>query len=174
MVPESNGALELLYHRGVRPTRSGDIELARPSDQDAVAACVYAAYRHYTTRLGREPAPMLADYATLIARGRVYLVRERAHGVVCGVLVIEPQDDALFIENVAVHPGHQRQGLGRRLLLFAEQQAANQGLNQLRLYTNELMTENIAYYRRLGYEEVDRRTDHGFRRVFMRKVLAAG
>jgi hypothetical protein len=33
------------------------------------------------------------------------------------------------------------------------------------------MTENIAYYRRLGYEEVERRVDEGFRRVFMKKVL---
>lgn len=151
-----------------------DIELAQPPDCVAVSACVRAAYAHYVARLGRKPAPMLADYGTLIAQGLVYVLREPTRGVLCGVLVMMPDNDGIFIENVAVHPEHQRRGLGRRLLSFAERQALASGLSELRLYTNELMTENIAYYRRLGYEEVDRRMDHGFRRVFMRKVLQDG
>lgn len=43
------------------------IRLATEDDQDAVVACVAAAYRIYLTRLGRKPAPMLADYGALIA-----------------------------------------------------------------------------------------------------------
>jgi ribosomal protein S18 acetylase RimI-like enzyme len=116
---------------------------------------------------------MLADYEALIDRGLVYVLRGPAQGAIRGVLVMEPHGDTMFIDNVAVHPEHQHKGLGRRLLLFAEQQAVTRRLNELRLYTNELMTENIAYYRRRGYEEVERRTEHGFRRVFMRKVLKA-
>jgi ribosomal protein S18 acetylase RimI-like enzyme len=93
-------------------------------------------------------------------------------GVVRGVLVMMPEADALFIENVAVHPVHQQQGLGRRLLEFAEQQARATGLSALTLYTNEQMVENIAIYRYLGFEETDRKQDHGFHRVFMRKSLS--
>jgi hypothetical protein len=33
------------------------------------------------------------------------------------------------------------------------------------------MTRNIALYARLGYAEVERRAEHGFARVFMRKRL---
>jgi hypothetical protein len=33
------------------------------------------------------------------------------------------------------------------------------------------MTENRAWYARLGYVEFDRRTEHGFSRVFLRKSL---
>jgi hypothetical protein len=33
------------------------------------------------------------------------------------------------------------------------------------------MVENIAFYTRLGYCETARRTDDGFRRVFMEKQL---
>lgn len=33
------------------------------------------------------------------------------------------------------------------------------------------MTENRAFYARLGFEEVDRRIDAGYHRVFLRKVL---
>jgi ribosomal protein S18 acetylase RimI-like enzyme len=144
---------------------------AQPADAAAVAACVQAAYAKYVPRIGQEPAPMRADYDSLIARGVVYVLREPTGGGVHGVLVMWPEAGALFIENVAVHPDHQGQGFGYRLLTFAEDQARAAGLPELRLYTHELMTENIAYYRRLGYEEIERRLDHGFRRVFMRKVL---
>ena len=34
------------------------------------------------------------------------------------------------------------------------------------------MTENIAMYARGGYEEIDRRTERGFPRVYMRKQLS--
>ena len=34
------------------------------------------------------------------------------------------------------------------------------------------MVENIALYQRIGYAEVERREDEGFRRVFMRKPVA--
>ena len=151
---------------------SPQIELAQPADCAAVAACVHAAYAPYVARIGREPAPMLADYEALIRRGVAYVVRDTASAeTVRGVLIMEPFDNALFIENVAVHPEHQHQGLGLRLMRFAEQQAAAKGLTELRLYTNERMTENIAFYQRLGYQEVERRTADGFRRVFMRKFL---
>lgn len=45
------------------------------------------------------------------------------------------------------------------------------GLNRLSLYTNEVMTENLAIYSRLGYREVDRREAEGYRRVFMEKYI---
>jgi hypothetical protein len=34
-----------------------------------------------------------------------------------------------------------------------------------------VMTENIAIYTHLGYEEIDRRTEDGYRRVFMERAL---
>jgi hypothetical protein len=55
---------------------------------------------------------------------------------------------------------------------FAEDTARARGLRELLLYTNELLPENAEYYQSLGYEEVGRLADVGFRRVFMRKLLA--
>ena len=77
-----------------------------------------------------------------------------------------------FIENVAVDPAFQGQGLGRRLMAFAEERAREYGLHELRLYTNEVMVENLAFYRSLGFVEVERHVDEGYRRVFLRKSLA--
>ncbi|HEX3825400.1 MAG TPA: hypothetical protein VHV79_13150 [Mycobacteriales bacterium] len=34
------------------------------------------------------------------------------------------------------------------------------------------MTENLAIYRHLGYVEVDRRTDGGYQRSYIEKLLA--
>lgn len=63
---------------------------------------------------------------------------------------------------------------GRGLLAFAEERARAVGLlPALRLYTNAAMTENLALYWRLGYEEADRGMDNGFERVFLVKRLVA-
>jgi len=45
------------------------------------------------------------------------------------------------------------------------------GVDVVELYTNEIMTENIAIYTRLGYDEIERKHEDGFNRVFFRKLL---
>lgn len=144
------------------------MRLAEPADVPAIVACVRAAYALYVPRIGREPAPMNADYLELVRRGSVWVLRD-----VAGVLVAFPVDGALFVENVAVEPARQGQGLGRELLSLAEQLCREHGLPELRLYTNARMTENLALYAHLGYVEYERRTENGFERVYLRKRLAS-
>ena len=147
-----------------------EIRAARSEEAASVAALVGVAYAKFIGRIGRKPAPMLADYPELIARGVVYVVsgakRLRA------VLVMLRQGDHLFLENIAVHPDDQGRGFGRQLMTCVDQHAKLLGLDAVDLYTNELMTENLAFYLHLGFVEIDRRTEDGFQRVFMRKVLA--
>jgi ribosomal protein S18 acetylase RimI-like enzyme len=114
---------------------------------------------------------MLADYAALIRSGAVHVLDGDP---IAGVLVLIPEGDAVLVENVAVHPSRQREGLGRKLMRFVEEFARERGLRGIALYTNERMTENIAFYEGLGFEEVGRRLDDGYRRVFMRKELPRG
>ena len=146
------------------------IRLATQDDVTQIVRLVNAAYATYLDRMEKPPEPMLTDYTGLIASGGVYVLTSSAE--IAGVLVMEEQNRALFIENVAVDPAFQGQGLGRRLMAFVEQYTREQGLRELRLYTNEVMTENLAFYRRLGFREVERRVDDGYRRVFLRKSLA--
>ena len=150
------------------------IRLAAAGDTGAVAACVDAAYAVYGDRLGRKPAPMLADYGELIGQGRVWVAVEGQSATVRGVLVLDAAADHLLIWNVAVDPAVQGRGLGRGLLAFAEEHAAGLGLPELRLFTNELMHENVAFYARLGYVETERRTEGPYRRVYLRKALPNG
>lgn len=146
-----------------------EIHLAQLGDLDAVHDCVTAAYSSWIKRIGRRPMPMDDDYAALIRAGEVYVMC--GPEAVSAVLVVRPLAETLLIENVAVYPAHQKRGLGRALLRFAEQIALQHGLASATLYTNVLMTENIALYRRLGYIETERRSEQSFERVYMRKPL---
>ena len=150
---ESAGALEI---RGAVPGEGG-----------AARAIVQRAYEGYVARMGRRPAPMDDDYAARVWGGQVDLAVLAGEPV--GVIVMVRGADHLLIENVAVDPVREGQGIGRALLAHAERVAADGGLGELRLYTNAAMTENLELYPRLGYVESGRRREHGFDRVFFVK-----
>jgi ribosomal protein S18 acetylase RimI-like enzyme len=61
--------------------------------------------------------------------------------------------------------------VGRALLELADVEASAQGYGELRLYTHEAMTENIALYARIGWIETHRGKQEGYQKVFMRKPL---
>jgi ribosomal protein S18 acetylase RimI-like enzyme len=148
------------------------IRRARAGDAAAAAEITSAAYRPYIERIGREPAPMGADFDSLIGAGAVWVATE--DGRVVGVLVLELRDTALLLESVAVDPAHQGHGIGRSLIDHAEQVARDAGLDAVELYTNAHMTENLRLYPSLGYGLIDRRREDVFDRVFFRKSLAPG
>jgi ribosomal protein S18 acetylase RimI-like enzyme len=160
------------------PTRDLDddpptmIRSANARDRAAVEAIVHAAYSIYVERIGKMPGPMLDDYARLIELGAVSVL-EAPDGVIAALIVLLPQPDHLLLDNIAVHPDHQGRGLGRRLVAFSEKEARRLGYAELRLYTHQTMTENIALYTRLGFEETGRGTEAGYDRVFMTKPVGA-
>lgn len=136
--------------------QTGTFRLATPADLDAVVAITDAAYAHYVPRLGRKPQPMTTDYAPMIAAEQVWLLDIDAQPA--GLIILVDKDDHLLIYSVALRPEAQGRGLGRLLLNFAEQQTRAAGYNLVRLYTNSLMTENIARYTHIGYIETKRET----------------
>jgi len=141
--------------------------LAVPADLSQVQAIVAASYEKYVTRMDSAPAPMHRDYVDAIDRELIWVVGEPIDGLIS----LTQSEGALLIENVAVHPSVQGSGLGRRLMEFAESVAMTRGLHRLALYTNEAMTENVLIYGHLGFTEVDRRTEDGYRRIYMEKRL---
>jgi GNAT superfamily N-acetyltransferase len=146
---------------GIRPARAGDVA--------AIGAIVDAAYAVYIPRMGKKPGPMLDDYAARVAEGVVWVAEQ--DGKVAGVVVLLPEDEHLLLDNVAVAPEAHGKGVGRALVAFAEAEARRRGHAEIRLYTHEKMTENIAMYPRLGYEETHRAQQAGYDRVFFRKKL---
>ncbi len=146
------------------------LRLADDGDVPAIVAVVHAAYQHYAPLIGRTPLPMLTDYAVAVRKHAVWVIEE-ASGIV-GVLELDLRDDHLWIENVAVAPGAQGRGLGRQLLIHAEDEARRLGRQEVGLLTNERYTANIAMYTRYGYRETHRQPHLGTDLVFFRKTLS--
>jgi GNAT superfamily N-acetyltransferase len=140
---------------------------ATAADLPAIKALIDAAYARYLTRMDKPPGPMLRDYGPSVEAGTTWVTGSP----ITAVLTVSPSDNNLLIENIAVHPSAQGRGLGRALMSFAEQEAARRGLTRMALYTHEVMTENQAIYARLGYTEVERRAEDGYRRIYMEKRL---
>lgn len=84
------------------------------------------------------------------------------------------EDDRLHILEFDVHRRHQGQGLGRRLLAFAIDEARGRGLSGLSLTTFRDIPWNAAFYASMGFEALapgtaprtlqaylDREVEHG-------------
>ena len=155
------------------------IRAAEPDDVEAIADIVERAYCVYIERIGLRPGPMDDDHGEQVQRGLVHVAEdgrrdagEEDGAEIVGLIVLEESGDRLVIENVAVDPARQGEGIGRRLLEFAEEAARRAGIETVALYTHELMSENLALYARLGYEEDERRRVEAFSRVFSRVFMS--
>ena len=144
------------------------IRQAHRNDCATVRRIARAAYSRYLSRMDREPALMNEDYEARAEEGSLYVL-ETAEGI-WGFLVLIPKDNALLLDNLAVDPAAQGMGYGRALLAFTEERALEAGFAAVTLYTNEVMTENLELYTRLGYSETGRAVCDGFRRVFFSKA----
>jgi steroid delta-isomerase-like uncharacterized protein len=143
---------------------------AQQHDVATLTELAQAAYALYTSRMDRVPAPMTVDYAELVHSAAVWVAEQDAR--VVGMVTLVPDHDVLLLDNLAVWPDMQGGGIGTRLLELAERVANQHGAREIRLYTNEAMTENLQYYPRHGYAETHRAGQDGYRRVFFSKRLS--
>ena len=120
-----------------------------PADADAIRALTREAYAKWVSVIGREPLPMSADYERAVREHRFDLLFAAERLV--ALIETDVREDHVLIVNVAVAPDLQGQGLGRRMLAYADALARIEGLREVRLYTNARFEANIAIYRRLGY-----------------------
>jgi ribosomal protein S18 acetylase RimI-like enzyme len=148
------------------------VRRATAGDAACVGAIARAAYAKYLPRIGPELPPMLADFAAEIAADHVMVIE--TDGAIDGYMIAWREIDVYFIDNVAVDPPRQGEGLGRQLIDHAIREAKHHGSSALRLYTNAAMTENLSMYAHMGFVETHRATENGFHRVHMRLSLPGG
>jgi ribosomal protein S18 acetylase RimI-like enzyme len=141
------------------------VRLAEPGEAEAIRSVARDAYAYWTQRLGRESSPMHWDYLEVVAKGRAWVFE--LGGEIVGFIDLKDDPEMLSIANIAVRSAEQGKGYGRRLLTFAEEEAKRRGYGEIRLYVNALMTENIALYHHVGYEEVARFRRGGADQVYL-------
>lgn len=87
---------------------------------------------------------------------------------------------SMELRRMYVDPKLRRNGIGRQLLSFAEQECRRRGISKLELSTAEIQTAAIALYRRSGYALVGttiaerasvKTVGHGLRRFSFEKQL---
>lgn len=145
------------------------IRAAKASDLEPVQRCARAAFEVYIERMGKTPAPMVADFQSHIAAGQMIVVENNER--LAGYAVCYAKGRDFQLDNIAINPEFQSTGLGRKLIDYIDDLAKRQGAEAVTLYTNEKMTENLDWYISLGYTETDRRREDGFSRVYFRKPI---
>ena len=99
--------------------------------------------------------PLTLDELAVYQRaGRAWAaVGETGHPA--AYLIADLVDGNVHIEQVSVHPGSARRGLGRSLLEHAAGQAAAEGVRALTLTTFSEVPWNAPYYERCGFRRLD-------------------
>ena len=139
------------------------------SDVLAIQSCVKSAYQHYVDRIGKEPGPMIDDYHARVSQNDAFVIKDEDR--VIGVLVLILDHQRCLLDNVAVDPQYAGNGLGKKLVEFAERFAKERKYQEIELYTHELMDENIEMYQKWGYRVVRKVSECGFNRIYMAKKL---
>lgn len=120
-------------------------------DADEVTRCLGSAYADAMSRIEDLP-DVTAGIADDIKTHRVMLA---ISGGIVGVIVFDQVDDAIMVFNLAVAPEAQGQGVARRLMQFAEEEAQARNLSKLKLRTHKMMKDTIAMYRHMGWKVTD-------------------
>lgn len=117
------------------------------------------------TAVANDEPSSLAELATYQEAGRAWVVTGEADHPVA-YLLVDVVDENAHVEQVSVHPGHARQGLGKALLDTAAAWARQHGLAALTLSTYSEVPWNAPYYRRLGFRVIpDAQLSEGLRRI---------
>ena len=111
------------------------------------------------------------DYQERFAEAEAWVDEEG--DAVRGVILLEAEEDHLWVDNVAVDPARHGSGIGKALLELALRRAGELGLGDVRFFTHELMADNRAIYAKLGWMEYDEENPVADFFVYFRKATSA-
>lgn len=145
----------------IRDARSADLPVLR--DVERAAGAMF--HELGMTAVANDEPPSLAELASYQSDGRAWVVTDDADRPVA-YLLVDIVDENAHVEQVSVHPGHARQGLGKALLDTAASWARQHGLAALTLITYSEVPWNAPYYQRLGFQVVpDAQLTEGLRGI---------
>lgn len=127
---------------GVRPAERRDLPRCREI-QDAALA---------------EPWPGLLS--TALDSGATVLVHDESGTVLGYVVALVATAEPAYVPEFAVHPARQDEGVGSGLMTALCERLAADGHETVRLTVHAADERARAFYRRHGFEVVERRPDH--------------
>ncbi len=134
----------------IRPARHSDLQTLQQIELDAGAA-----FRDLEmNEIADDELPSIEWLGGFESDGRAWVAVDERDVAVAYLLVAKVDGEAL-IEQVSVHPGWARRGLGSDLIETAATWAQAQGLPALTLTTFDHVPWNRPYYERLGFEVID-------------------
>lgn len=133
------------------------------ADAPSIANVIHQAFEEYRGRL--DPPSGAHDESEASVRqkmtGAHAVVASVNQGIV-GCAFYEPDGDHMYFGRLAVLPSHRRQGISRRLIDWIEHQARLSGFARVQLSVRVEISDNQAYYKRLGYRVLDYGSHAGF------------
>lgn len=107
------------------------------------------------TSLWHSPETLAAE----VENERVFFnVAKNEQGEIIGLLTAgQPSEEVVYIARLYVLPGHQRQGIGARLMDACV--AAFPGTETLRLEVEEQNEKGLSFYRKQGFREIARKEE---------------
>ncbi|MEE1940775.1 GNAT family N-acetyltransferase [Streptomyces sp. TRM 70361] len=136
----------------VRPGRDGDLPLLQEVER-AAGRC----FRELgMDAVADDEPPSLGTLREYAADGRLWVAADpvdpRDRPV--AYLLADPVDGNTHVEQVSVHPGSARRGIGRALIDHLARQAAARGEGALTLTTFAEVPWNAPYYERCGFRRL--------------------
>ncbi len=151
-----------------------NFSIATQSHHDDIYNLMLVAFEPYVRKLGNGPSA--GPYPWLeaaINNGDVYVGCDG--DCVVGAISTVRCTGELIIDQLAVDPGRQGEGIGSQLIKSLEQIAIGEKMNALSLQTAEIMTDLLRLYDRHGFVETHRALPHHgddeYLRVHMTKKL---
>lgn len=95
------------------------------------------------------PVPEVAGFERAQQKGHLLVAVHE--GLLIGFVRLDVLDAAVHVEQVTVAPGHGGQGIGRRLMLAAEEVAREQGYGRMTLTAFRDVPFNGPFYQSLGW-----------------------
>jgi ribosomal protein S18 acetylase RimI-like enzyme len=139
------------------------VRAARFDDAPMLAALLRAAFEEYRGRLDPPSGALAETEASIRSKltAAAALIAE-VDGMVAGCVFVERQPGRLYLSRLSVLPAHRRRGVGRALIAAVEALARALGLPCVRLDVRLALTQQRAYYDRLGYRQVGLGTHAGY------------